>query len=165
MKRYTPDDVLLVTEPTGHLSVRYGGCTAGCGACCEYLTVPLDPRINDNEPEKIEDLRYWLSLHGLTMYQDGDQLSLNIPIPCSKLVTDEDGDKICGVYGTDERPDLCSNLPRTIRGVRGVEQICTYRWRAVKPGENPSTIQREMIEVQEQRGDEPPLPYQAQNLR
>ena len=160
MKKYQPDEVLLVVEQNGTPSVRYGGCTAGCGACCEYLVVPLDPVIKTVDPALYKDYAYWLSLHGLLLYVDGSQLSLKIPIPCSKLETDEDGDKICGVYGTDERPDLCSRFPRTVMGIRGVEDICTYRWRAIKPSEDATHVQRQYAAEQEARGDEPPLPRQ-----
>lgn len=146
MKTYQPDIALLVVEPEG-LAVRHGGCTDGCGKCCEYVVVPLDPRIGLQDPPLFADFKHWLALHGLSLFwsENSDELMLRIPTICSELETDPDGDKHCGAYGTEYRPLLCSRLPRYVESIHELKDICTYRWRMVQPGENASKVQKEIM--------------------
>jgi hypothetical protein len=150
VKTYQPDAVLLVAEPEG-LAVRYGGCTAGCGACCEYVIVPIDQRIDLQPPDRLADFKHWLTLHGLSLHRSEatGELMLRIPTPCSRLEVDAEGDKFCGVYGTEDRPKLCADLPRYVESLHELKDICTYQWRVIQPGENASRVQQEMIIQQE----------------
>ncbi len=76
-----PDDIVGYT--------RTGGCTAGCGACCEAFIIPLDPeaRAADDFQDVVhgrlnvpvdsivggkagtDDWEHWLRLHDTTIFQ------------------------------------------------------------------------------------------------
>ena len=101
---------------------RAGGCHENCGACCEYLLLPLDPRIQ-NDPG-FEDYKKWVRLHGIIIL---DNLKAYIPIACSAL----DEDKKCSLYGTEARPDMCGEGPRLPTEILGLEEACTYTWRKI----------------------------------
>lgn len=82
--------------------VRGGGCTAGCGACCEALVVPINEEalehddfsmVNDvgqivlpvdgvvKNKEGMADWEHWLNLHEVYLFQSsGDLLTAEIPI-------------------------------------------------------------------------------------
>ena len=128
MKTYQPDEVIALQDASGTYQVRSGGCTAGCGACCEFLILPLDPRMREADPKRLEDFIYWAALHGITIAESGDWLAARIPLACEKLVVDADGDKTCGVFDTPERPTMCKRYPRHPLELEGVEDVCTYRF-------------------------------------
>ncbi len=91
--------------------VRSGGCTAGCGACCEALVVPINEealerddfaRVNGvgqivlpvdevvKNKEGMADWEHWLNLHEVYLFQLGYDglLTAEIPIEASgKLPT------------------------------------------------------------------------------
>ena len=132
MKEFIPDEE--ITSPGGGF-IRKGGCTAGCGACCEFVILPLDPRILRAGREKIIDFITWAELHGLSIYQSGDWVSCRIPLSCKHLVEDSDGDKHCGIMGQPERPKLCSRFPRFPVDLEGIQDVCAYTFEP-KGGEN-----------------------------
>ena len=174
------------SELVGYL--RTGGCTAGCGACCEafvvpidvdglksenfegltsggLLVLPIDSRVRGNT--EFADWEYWLKLHDVWLYEntggdltavvtgikvdslppleldawsewlakydvtllrrDGQQVLAYIKIRCEKLT--EDG--MCGVFGTDERPQMCAPYPEHPLDVEGID-FCTYNFRPIK---------------------------------
>lgn len=118
---FVPDEEIISQDGKWH---RTGGCTTKyCGACCRFLVLPLDPRIRLQPAEKLADFELWLRYHGIEMYETGDWLAVKLPIPCEKL-TDEGQ---CGVYGTPDRPNLCSRIPRSPLDVEGIEE-CTYEF-------------------------------------
>ncbi len=85
--------------------MRTGGCTPGCGACCEAFVVPLnveglehsdfervngvgqiifpvDPVVKNNDG--MEDWEHWLNLHEVYLFQSpGGLLTAEIPIEAS----------------------------------------------------------------------------------
>ena len=103
-------------ELVGYL--RTGGCTVGCGACCESFVVPIDverwgntdfsPINHDWEPCRIvlpidpearghvdgDDWEYWLKLHEVYMYQmPSGLLVVDVPIqPTSEPPSTQDFD-------------------------------------------------------------------------
>lgn len=105
--RYQADEIkvfsALVGEPvnvSGYL--RTGGCTAGCGACCEAMVVPLDADARgalisrgehisagrlqlpiDRATEEragFEDWERWLALHDTSLLAANDVLQADTPI-------------------------------------------------------------------------------------
>ena len=126
MRRYQPDEVIATQDESGTYQVRSGGCTVGCGACCEFIILPLDLRMKQADPERLKDFIYWAALHGVAITDSGDWLAARIPLRCERLVTDEDGDKTCGVFGTPERPVMCARYPRHPLDLEGVADVCTY---------------------------------------
>lgn len=106
--RLQQDEIKLVpalrreaTAAVGYL--RTGGCTAGCGACCEAFVVPINPEaLADDEFEPVSeegqivipieptvrghrgygDWEYWLQLHEAWLLQlPGGLLVLPLPLP------------------------------------------------------------------------------------
>ena len=112
---------------TDKLMRRSGGCTLGCGACCEFMVLPLDARLRDQS--WFEDYVAWAKLHDVAIYTDAaERLVARLPIPCSQLTSD----KLCALFGSDERPDMCGRYPRTVRELKGVEDVCTYTFEEVQ---------------------------------
>ncbi len=92
-----------VPDLIGYL--RTGGCTPGCGACCESFVVPLNveglehedfARVNGvgqivlpidpvvKNKEGMRDWEHWLTLHGVYLFQSpGGLLTAEIPIEAS----------------------------------------------------------------------------------
>ena len=103
----------------------------------------LDSRIADMPVERFRDMQLWASYHGviidlpdyrtyipthdISIYESGDWLACRINLACGKLDRDADGDGWCGVFGTDERPQLCARTPRHPLDVEGIKE-CTYEW-------------------------------------
>ncbi len=109
------------TNDPDNTYIRTGGCTDGCGACCESLFLPLKEGIEKSEG--FEDYTKWLKLHGVILFRSNGELQAHIPIQCEALTDD----KRCGVYGTDERPDMCHDYPQHPAELTGLEDICTYQ--------------------------------------
>ena len=124
-----------------HGSVRVGGCTAGCGACCEFLNIPLDRRLLDAPADRLADWRHWVELHGILVYESGEgddhQLVARIQSPCKHLTDD----KRCAVFGEPERPQLCRKYPLHPLDLEGVEDRCTYIWEPLG-GDPPAARKR-----------------------
>ena len=124
---YQPDEVIATVDVAGTYQLRAGGCTAGCGACCEFLILPLDQRLKDADPAQVADFVYWAKLHGISISDSGDWYAARIPLACKHLTED----KLCGVIGTDERPDMCGRYPRLPLDLEGVEDVCTYTFESI----------------------------------
>ncbi len=103
---------------------RGGGCRSGCGACCEFVILPIDRRVLQSE--RLDDWEKWLNLHGIELQTTPEKCEVRIPIPCGAL----QADKSCGVHGTDERPDMCDEFPMTPMQIpnAGLEERCSYTW-------------------------------------
>ena len=97
---------------------RSGGCHDGCGRCCEYMVLPLDPRVRNDPAYK--DWWWWVGLHNIRIMGN----KAHIPLPCVHLTKD----KKCAVYGTDARPHMCDEGPRLPSEIVGLEEVCTYEW-------------------------------------
>lgn len=110
---------------TGKLMRRSGSCSPNCGACCEFMVLPLDKRLL--EQSWYSDWVHWAKLHDVIIYESGDRLVARLPIPCKELTED----KMCALFGSDERPDMCSRYPRSVREMKGVEDVCTYKFEEV----------------------------------
>lgn len=103
--------------------LRGGGCTLGCGACCEAVILALRPYAGP--PEGFADWQHWLELHGITLFGSPDNLLASIPIACSKLGPEKE----CTVFGTDERPTMCGTWPEHPAMVKlRVADVCTYEF-------------------------------------
>ena len=99
---------------------REGECTVGCGVCCNFLTLQVPPEYNSNP-----DVKKWVELHGVRLTERDGGVFAVLNVPCHALT--EDGK--CGVYGTDERPELCEhwpNSPALISQIPEIEEVCTY---------------------------------------
>lgn len=127
-----PDENILVEEG-GRTYRRLEGCHKGCGACCEAMIIPIDPRVLNN-PAKFDDWRYWAKLHGVLVVVSKNprqpeltRVEAYIPLTCKHLQED----KSCGVYGTEERPHLCSERPRIPADIigTGLDEVCSYEWK------------------------------------
>jgi len=123
MDTHITDGEPVVLRKGEDIYLRTGGCLADCGACCEFLTLPLDPRLRRAPQEKLADFIYWAKLHGIEIYESGDWLAAKIPLACTELTDD----KRCGVYGTPARPTLCSTYPKNPLDLDGVDDVCGYR--------------------------------------
>ncbi len=106
-----PDEVKMFrplnTEPKELLGyLRTGGCTAGCGACCEAMVLPLaadfnkllhaihHPRFLSIEHNRIQipidpvvatrpgydDWQYWMTLHDVFLFKVEDRLTADLPL-------------------------------------------------------------------------------------
>lgn len=74
-----------------------------------------------------EDYTKWLNLHGIILFRNNGQLNAHIPIQCEALTDD----KRCGVFGTEERPNMCKTYPQHPAELVGLEDTCTYTLTAV----------------------------------
>mgnify|MGYP001605524450 CR=1 FL=1 len=107
--------------------LRSGGCSLGCGACCQYLVLPLDKRLLNNTTERLDDFIYWAKLHGIEITNDGDWLAARIPLPCKEL---DQETLLCKLYGTPERPDICNRYPRSPADILNIKD-CTYEFEII----------------------------------
>ena len=111
---------------------RTGGCTSGCGGCCEGMIVPIDPAVLNNL--EFRDWRKWVELHGMILFTrrlegvERTQLRLYIPTPCGAL----GDDKACLLHEQDERPNMCSNYPQNPMDLDTVDEFCTYKFEEVE---------------------------------
>jgi len=103
------------------MQLREGYCKEGCGACCTYVLLNVNPAYLE------KDVRHWVELHGIKLSERKGQVWAKIPLPCSALQPD----KSCGLYGQAERPQLCSEWPYNQQEIDGLdaemgEKTCTY---------------------------------------
>jgi Fe-S-cluster containining protein len=107
---------------------RTGNCRAECGACCEYMILPLHPNMLRHKGEKLDDWIKWAEYHGVEIIVDAKEIRAKVPLKCEKLQED----KSCGVYGTDERPRMCSTTPRHPLDMEGLEDVCSYKFEVLE---------------------------------
>ncbi len=104
--------------------IRSGGCHDRCGACCEFIMIPLaKPYIDHGHDSEYADWKRWLKLHRIEIVGNKAKVS----IPCVYLGQH----KQCIVHGTDVQPRMCVEGPRLPSEITGLEDICTYSWRRV----------------------------------
>ncbi len=100
---------------------RVGECDS-CGGralCCTFLRLQVPPSYGSDP-----DIRKWVELHGVRLIDhDGGTFAM-LPQRCSALT--EEG--LCSLYGTSERPDLCSQWPASPAALLGVEDDCSYKF-------------------------------------
>ena len=128
---YHPDKVIVRDDPTdGKTYIRTGGCTVGCGACCEFVVLPVDPRAMNTKG--FEDWKNWLALHRIMVRSHGTGprrgLEARIPLACIKLA-----DGACGATD-EERPKMCGDYPEIPHDVMayGLKDTCTYEFTEVE---------------------------------
>jgi hypothetical protein len=98
------------------------------------MFLPINPSVipdGDNEKKvaEFEDWVKWMKLHGVTLfYSSNGSLTANLPIKCSAL-TDEG---LCGVFGTDDRPEMCNTYPQSGLELEGLEEVCTFKFRKLE---------------------------------
>ncbi|KKN55495.1 hypothetical protein LCGC14_0581700 [marine sediment metagenome] len=110
---------------TAQDTLRTGGCTEGCGACCEKIIIPLDPRLRTH-PQKFNDWVKWAELHGLIIIDDPEKGRLDafMYIECEALTPDKE----CNLMGTSERPDLCAGFPARPDELESIRNVCSYEF-------------------------------------
>ena len=94
VRQFIPDDIIATEYKGGEeIVVRSGGCTAGCGLCCEYMVLPadktrpmsfvpdddgdvlivyLDQRVRNMDLERWMDTFKWASYHRVWIWRDED---------------------------------------------------------------------------------------------
>lgn len=122
---FQPDETLIVKAADGKYYERTGGCTLGCGKCCEAVIIPLDRRVRNHR--EFQDWCNWLALHKITVMIDDEKgyFDAHIPISCEALQPD----KSCGLWKTPMRPQMCSTTPRVPGDLTTVEDVCTYTFK------------------------------------
>lgn len=65
-----------------------------CSKCCESISLPLIWQGVD------KNTRRWIKYHNLSIKKINNELHIDIPIKCSKLI-----DNRCSIY--EKRPDVC----------------------------------------------------------
>lgn len=113
------------------VQARSGSCTVGCGACCRFLTVNVNPDYFTSA-----DAKAWVELHAVNgrhirvRMAEGGICWMDIPIPCSALTPDG----MCGLMGKPERPKSCDDFPTSqvdidlVDEITG-EKVCTYEFK------------------------------------
>jgi Fe-S-cluster containining protein len=101
---------------------RKGSCSEGCGACCTFVTLCIHPAYAQSQ-----DVKNWLSLHGITLKERNGQVWANVPLPCGAL----NEDKSCSLFGQPERPKLCSEWPFNQQEINDLHdemgrKVCTF---------------------------------------
>ena len=104
------------------LDRREGSCTSGCGACCRFLVLQVNPQYRDQG-----DIQRWIELHGIRLVERGGYVWAYIPTPCSQLAPDG----TCGIHET--RPDVCREWPQSEAQIVELheyvgEEVCSYRF-------------------------------------
>ena len=79
---------------------RLGECNL-CSACCRFVLLAVHPVYM--EPDK----RRWLELHGIKLAWRNGNAWATVDLSCQELT--EDGK--CGIFGSPERPQVCSDFP------------------------------------------------------
>ena len=96
---------------------RAGSCLPSCGACCTFLELNVNP-----DYLRVPDAAHWVKLHGITLREEAGAVYARIPLSCSALTAD----KRCGLYGTPERPILCSVWPTKPLDLVEFGEVCGY---------------------------------------
>lgn len=102
--------------------VRSGSCDQCAlgsirGECCTKLVFPLNPKAAGNP-----DLVHFWELHGVKVQWWGDLPLVIVPTRCSALA--ENGD--CKLYGSPDRPDICSEGPLNPWAGKPLNSACSY---------------------------------------
>ena len=111
--------------------MRVGECTKGCGACCRFLTLQVNPQYYDNA-----DVRRWIELHRIRLVQRDGATWAYIPTECSQLTAEGD----CAIH--DTRPQVCNDWPQLPEQIVELETVagavCTYRFEEVTSNGRPT---------------------------
>lgn len=98
----------IPTQPLGKGEWTRSGSCDQCisgevrGECCTKLALPVSPTAARNP-----DLVHFFALHGVDIKWWGDLPIAALPVRCSALLPNGD----CSLYGSPERPDICSSGP------------------------------------------------------
>ncbi len=98
------------------------------------MFLPINPNVipDENDEKKVaefEDWVKWMELHGVSLfYSQNGSLMANLPIKCTALTDD----KMCGVFGTEDRPEMCKTYPQSGLDLDGIEGVCTFKFRKVE---------------------------------
>lgn len=103
---------------TGEQS-RKGSCLEGCGACCKFIRLQVNPQYKD------EDISNWIGLHGISLRSTTNALFAYVPLRCEMLSEDDR----CMAY--DDRPNVCRNWPTSQVEIDDLhefvgEEVCGY---------------------------------------
>lgn len=82
--------------------MREGECTPGCGSCCRFLRLQVNPQYIE-----LPDVKHWIELHGIRLRKKDGGVWAYIPISCTALTPEG----MCGLQGKPERPELCATFP------------------------------------------------------
>lgn len=104
------------------MTTRMGACISGCGKCCEFLELEVNPAYM-----RTPDVLNWIGLHGITLSMHGERAIARLPIPCTQLQED----KSCGLYGSPDRPEMCGVWPQSPEALVGIDG-CGYSWEGAK---------------------------------
>lgn len=106
--------------------MRTGECTVGCGACCKFVILQVNPAYLDAER------RSFIEAHGIRLTaRDGGAWG-SVDVACKHLTTDLK----CGVFGKSERPQACSDFPFVQSDIDLVDahagaKVCSYEFEEV----------------------------------
>ncbi len=105
---------------------RQGFCTEGCGACCRFLILQVNPQYNE-----VAEVKKWIELHGIKLRVDEQGACwASIPLQCTELTAEG----MCGLFGKAERPKTCDVWPTSQATIDELdeyvgEKVCTYEFR------------------------------------
>lgn len=93
---------VMWTSPEGVVYERVGSCPPSrcMGRCCTSVQFAFRA---DPDAEK------WAGLHNAEVKHFGPISVINVPAKCSAL-SDE---RLCSLYGSEERPQACADWPRS----------------------------------------------------
>ncbi len=105
---------------------RTGECTVGCGACCKFLILQVNPQYLD------ADRRRWIEMHDIRLLEQGDGVWARIKATCQYLTIAGS----CKVFGMPERPQTCAMFPVVQTDIDLVdewagEKVCSYAFAEV----------------------------------
>ena len=143
---FQPDDIIITTFYGDGEYVRHGGCTLGCGACCEHIIIPLDPRMRQSP--RYADWKHWMELHGLVITEDESYTTARIPVVCREL----DEEKKCRLFGKPERPHMCKNWPLHPMEIETVKDVCTYQFLKMQSYEAEGEALKRAIDLEREAG-------------
>lgn len=114
---YQPDAInvyqgLGLEQDGAIMWLREGGCTAGCGACCEAMVIPttgnmkmsgtdvleIDVALHVTDRPGYRDWEYWLGLHDVYLFLEGKRLYAQVPVADIR-VEGYDGTDLPGYFG------------------------------------------------------------------
>jgi Fe-S-cluster containining protein len=98
------------------------GCTPGCGACCRFLVLQVNPQYLENA-----DVARWVELHSIKLRRRGLGVFATIPLACDAL-TDEG---MCSIH--PDRPDVCRSFPQSEAAIDIIheevgQEVCTVKF-------------------------------------